>query len=63
MKKEEIIKELIKGNVSSGGEIIKNEMTMSGYSLISSYPVECVDLNKLAKFLAKYVVKENLIED
>lgn len=64
MKKEEIIKSLIAGSFVSGcGNVIKNMMSESGYSVTSQTPVACVDLDKLAKFLAKYVVKENLIED
>jgi hypothetical protein len=62
MKKEEIIENLIKGSMESSGNIIKNDMNNTGFS-IQTETVPCVDLRKLAKFLAKYVAKEDLIEE
>jgi hypothetical protein len=60
MKKEEIIKNLIQSSMS----VFNGNVTKQGYDEIKHYDTyTVVDLNKLAKFLAKYVVKDKLVED
>ena len=60
MKKVDIIKSERSGQMSTfTGDIVR----VNGYDQKQYNTCLVVDLDRLAKFLAKYVVKEDLIED
>ena len=63
MKKEDIIKQEIIGSISvyNGKKFEYDSGWKQEYIDYKNFVV--VDVDKLAKFLAKYVVKEYLIED
>ena len=64
MKKEEIIKSLILGSISiptGRKETIRGENYTHEREIYDTRAI--VDIDKLVKFLSKYVVKESLIED
>lgn len=65
MKKEEIIKNLISGFGQISANVVNSDLSgqikQVGFLYNSSFVM--VDIDKLSKFLAKYVVKEDLIEE
>lgn len=67
MKKEEIIKNLIMGNLFVPENIqnvdYNGNRSFSGIPELVGSTKIIVDIDKLANFLAKYVVKEDLIID
>ena len=63
MKKEEIIKNLISSEISLPVGILKRYAGPTEYYDLTTRKLAIVDLDKLAKLLAKYIVKEDLIED